>query len=172
MPLEGRPTHFELCATRQHLLEANADALNHREEHGAADGAVPRRAKTTPYCQRPTSQKPRCNGVEGIFLPPYALDCAVKCAEETTPDAEIAAQYRGAHLDCRDGADAPLAVGAIAEALDAVPNRAAYRLRGGSVKLGGGACIGLGSRQRPGRTPMAKAPPKSFRMTQGHGSRV
>lgn len=54
-----------------------------------------------------------------------ALDGAVEGAEEAAPDAEVAAEDGGAHLDRREGAYPPLAVGAVAEALDAVPYRAA-----------------------------------------------
>jgi len=38
-----------------------------------------------------------------IFLFPDPLDGAVECAEHATPDTEVAAQYRRAHLDGCDG---------------------------------------------------------------------
>lgn len=66
----------------------------------------------------------RClhDGVVGILLLSDALDGAVKCREETTPDTEVAAQDRRSHLDGGDGTDSTLAVGRVSEALDAVPD--------------------------------------------------
>jgi hypothetical protein len=64
-----------------------------------------------------------------------ALDGAVKGGEEAAPDAEVAAEDGGAHLDGRDGADAALAEGRVSEALDAVPDGAADGL-GGELSAG------------------------------------
>jgi len=44
---------------------------------------------------------------------PYALHRAVERREETSPDAEVAAENGGAGFDCYDGADAPFAVGGV-----------------------------------------------------------
>lgn len=57
-----------------------------------------------------------------IFLLPQTLDCAVKRAKESAPDAKVASEHRGARLDGRQRSDASLAVRRIAEALDAVPD--------------------------------------------------
>jgi hypothetical protein len=62
------------------------------------------------------------NRVVWILLFPDALDGAVERAEETTPDTEIAAQHRSTHLDRGDGAQSPLAIWAVPETLDAVPD--------------------------------------------------
>jgi hypothetical protein len=62
------------------------------------------------------------DGVVRIFLLSDALDGAVKCREETTPDTEVAAQDGRSHLDGGDGTDSTLAVGRVSEALDAVPD--------------------------------------------------
>lgn len=62
------------------------------------------------------------DGVVRIFLLSDALDGAVKCREETTPDTEVAAEDRRSHLDGGNGTDSTLAVGRVSEALDAVPD--------------------------------------------------
>ena len=53
--------------------------------------------------------------MDGMFTPrvPYALHRAVKRREETTPDAEVAAEDGGAGFDGYDGADASFAVGGV-----------------------------------------------------------
>jgi hypothetical protein len=51
----------------------------------------------------------------GMFGPrvPYALHCAVERREETSPDAEVAAENRGAGFDCYNGANTSFAVGGV-----------------------------------------------------------
>ena len=75
------------------------------------------------------------DGIVRILLLSYRLDCAVKRPEQPAPDAKVAAQHRRAHLDGRQRADPPLAVRAVAEALDAVPDGAADSLRGGEGRM-------------------------------------
>ena len=126
-------THLQFRTARHHLLEPDADALDNGKQHGAPDGSVPRRLEAAPYRERPSGQEPGPDRVPRVLLVPQALDRAVEGAEEAAPDAEVAAQHGGAHLDRREGADPPFAVGAVAEAFYAVPYCAAYRLGGGSV---------------------------------------
>jgi hypothetical protein len=95
---------LQLCGARKHLLEPDTNTLDDGEQDGAADGTVPRRLVSASNRQRAACEKPSDNRVVRIFLFPDALDCAVECAEQTTPDAEVASQYRGAHLDRCDGA--------------------------------------------------------------------
>ena len=44
---------------------------------------------------------------------PYALHCAVKCREETSPDAEVAPEDGGAGFNGYNGADASFAIGRV-----------------------------------------------------------
>lgn len=114
-------THLQLCASRHHLLEPNTDAFNDCQQHSATNGAISRGLESTSNRQRAASHESCADCVPGIFLLSRAFDGAVESAEEAAPDAEVASQHRGAHLDCCEGTDASLAVRAIAEAFDTVP---------------------------------------------------
>lgn len=64
----------------------------------------------------------RHTGIVRVLLLPDPLDRAVKRREHATPHAEVAAEHGRARLDGRDGAYPSLAVGAVSEAFDAVPD--------------------------------------------------
>lgn len=115
-------TNIQLGAPCHHLLEGNADALDDGQQHRAANGAVARRLVAAADGQRAAREEARNDGVVGVLLPAHALDRAVKCREQATPHAKVAAQHGRTHLDGRQRADAALAVGGVAEALDAVPD--------------------------------------------------
>lgn len=123
--------HLELGGAGEHLAEADTDTFDDGEQDGAADGAVAGSLVATSDGERATGEEAGDDGVVGILLLADALDGAVKGGEETTPDAEVAAEHGSAHLDGCDGADAALAVGGVSEALDAVPDGAADSLFGG-----------------------------------------
>lgn len=123
--LRWRLWHLQLGAARKHLLESDTDALDDRQQDGASDGAVARRLVTSTDGQRATCQETGDDGIVRVLLLPHALDSAVECREEAAENTEVAAEHRRSHLDGRDGADPPLTVGRVAEALDAVPYRSA-----------------------------------------------
>ena len=154
--------HLELGAARQHLGEGDADALDDGEEDGAANGVVARGLEAASKRERAAGEEAGNDGVVGVLLLADALYGAVECREQAAPDAKVAAQHGRAHLDGRDGADAPLAVGRVAEAFDTVPDGAADGLV---------LSVTFEETGRGTRTPMQKAPPKSLKMTKGQGSR-
>ena len=51
-----------------------------------------------------------------------SLDCTVESAEETTPNTEVTTENGSASLDGSESTDATLAVGAVAETFDTVPD--------------------------------------------------
>ena len=75
----------------------------------------PRRRVDVLPVARAAGEEARDDGVPRVLLLPYALDRAVVCVEQPSPDAEVAAEYWRARLDGCDGADAALAVGRVAE---------------------------------------------------------
>lgn len=160
--------HLEFCAPGHHLLEPHADTLNDREQHRTAYRAVPDLLGTATDSECSAREEACDDAVPWVLLLPYPLDGAVERAEETAPDAKVSAENWCAHLDRCDGAHSPLAVRAVPEPLDAVPDGAADGLRDFVS-----AATRSGNRRRAGRahTPMAKAPPKSLKMTHGQGSR-
>lgn len=111
-----------LRATSHHLAKGDTDTLNDGQQHSAANGAIARRLVATAHGQRAARQETGRNGIPGILLLADALDRAVECAEETTPDTKVAAEYGRAHLDGRQRADSSFAIRTVAETLDAVPN--------------------------------------------------
>lgn len=122
-------THLELLATRHHSLEAHADTLDNCQQHGATDSTVANLLGTSSYGQRTSCEETSDDGVPGVLLLADALNCAIECAEETTPHTEVTTKYGRAHLDCCDGTNPSLAVGAVSEALDTVPYCAADSLQ-------------------------------------------
>lgn len=125
-----RLRHLELGGARQHLGEADTDTLNDGEQDSAADGAVTGSLVAASDGEGAAGEETGNNGIVRVLLLADALDGAVKGREEAAPDAKVAAEDGGAHLDGGDGADASLAVGGVAEALDSVPDGATDSLEG------------------------------------------
>lgn len=125
----GTKTHLEPSVPRKVLPDTDTDALDDGQQDRAADGAVPHGLVPATHGERATGEEAGDDGVVGVLLAPDTLDGAVERREEAAPDAEVAAEDGGAELHGRDGAHAALAVGAVPEALDAVPDGAADGLR-------------------------------------------
>lgn len=121
--------HLEFCAPGHHLLEPHADTLNDREQDRTAYRAVPDLLGTATNSERSAREEACNDAVPWVLLLPYPLDRAVERAEETAPDAKVSAEHWCAHLDRCDGAHSPLAVRAVPEPLDAVPDGAADGLQ-------------------------------------------
>ena len=105
----------ELGVVGHHAVEADGHALDDGEQDGARDGAVAHGFVTASYGERSTGEEAGDDGVPRVLLLPYALDGAVVCVEQPSPDAEVAAEHGRARLDGCDGADAALPVGRVAE---------------------------------------------------------
>ena len=95
--------HLQLGVLGHHPLETDSDTLDDGEQDCAADGAVADGFGTSTNGERTTSEETGDDGVPGILLFANALDGAVECAEHAAPDAEVAAEYGRAGLDCCDG---------------------------------------------------------------------
>lgn len=67
-------------------------------------------------------------GIVGILLLSDALDRAVVCREQTTPNTKVTAENRCSCLDGSDGTYPSLSVGAVSESLDTVPDGTTDRL--------------------------------------------
>lgn len=166
-----RLRHLQLGRAGQHLGEADANTLNDGQQDSAANGTIARRLVATTDSERATGEEASDDGVVRILLLTDALDGAVKGREEAAPDAEVAAEDRGAHLDSRDGTDATLTVGRVSEALDSVPDGTSDGLATLLVSLEEDSPMSQDLSKKKELTPMQNAPPKSLRMTQGQGSR-
>lgn len=113
----------ELGVIGHHAVEADGHALDDGQQDGARYRAVAHRLVASSYRERAAGEESGDDGVPGVLLLPYSLDGAVVCVEESSPDAEVAAEYWRACLDGCDGADAALAVGRVAELLRALSAR-------------------------------------------------
>lgn len=67
-------------------------------------------------------------GIVGVLLLSDALDRAVVCREQTTPNTEVTAENRCSCLDGSDGTYPSLSVGAVSESLDTMPDGTTDRL--------------------------------------------
>ena len=105
----------ELGVVGHHAVEADGNALDDGEQDGTRYRAVAHRLVASADGERAAGEETRDDGVPRVLLLPYALDRAVVCVEQPSPDAEVAAEYWRARLDGCDGADAALAVGRVAE---------------------------------------------------------
>lgn len=84
-------SYLQLGAAGQHSLESNTDTLDDSQEDGTTDGTVSRSLVTATDGQGATREEAGDDGVVGVLLLADALDGAVECREETTPDTEVAA---------------------------------------------------------------------------------
>jgi len=79
--------HLKLCIARHHSLQANADTFYDSQEHGTADCVVAGRLEASADGQRAAGEEAGDNGIIGILLFADALDSAVICGKQSTPDA-------------------------------------------------------------------------------------
>jgi hypothetical protein len=98
-----RRGHLQLGVLGHHPLEPDSDALDDGQQDCAADGAVADGFGASAHGERATSEEAGDDCVPGVLLFADALDGAVECAEHAAPDAEVAAEYGRAGLDCCDG---------------------------------------------------------------------
>lgn len=122
---EGKKSYLQPRILRHHPLNADAHPFNHSQQTRTPNRAIPRGSHPSPNSQCPTGEKPRDDRIIRILLLPDPFHCTIKAGEQTAPDAKVASQHRGAGFDGCQGADAPFAVGGVAESLDAVPEGAA-----------------------------------------------
>src|SRR5204862_3558821 len=74
------PTNLEFGAPRHHLIKGDADALDHGQQDGAADGRVPHGLEAAADGQSAAGQEAGSDGVVRILLPADSLDGTVERA--------------------------------------------------------------------------------------------
>ena len=126
---------LQLCRSGHHPREPDTHTLDNRQQHRASDRAVSHGLVSSSHRQTPAGEEAGYDGVVWVFLLSDPSHRAVECGEETAPDAKVAAEHGGSHLDGCDGADSSLAVGAISKTFDAVPDCAADCLKYTLVKI-------------------------------------
>lgn len=169
----GYLTYLQLGTAGHHLGKGNTDALNDSQQNSTADSTVPRRFVASSNGQRATSKETCNDGIVWILLLANTLDGAVKGREQTTPYAKVATEDRCSHFDGGDSAYSSFAVGGVSVTFNAVPYRTADSLlheRGRGQRVDAPPSAAGAKRGR--HTPIQNAPPKSFKMTQGQGSRA
>lgn len=133
MVILGRVAYLQLGAAGHHLGEGNTDTLNDSQQNSTTNGTISGSLVASSNGQRATGKETCDNGVVWILLLADALDGAVKGGEQATPYAKVSTENGCSHLDGRDGAYSPFAVGRVSVAFDAVPYRTADGLFARSV---------------------------------------
>lgn len=123
--------------------------------------------------ERTTCEETSNDCVQRVLSLSNSLDGTVISGEQTTPNTKITTNDRNTGLDGTDSTWETLTVWRVSETLETVPNATTDDLK--MLVL---ASLTVIIHQRDEslagekHTPMAKAPPKSLRMTIGHGSLV
>lgn len=94
---------LQLGILGHHTLEADTHALDDSEQDRATDRAVAHSLETAADGERAAREAACDDGVPWVFLFAVAFDGAVEGGEEAAPDAEVAAEDRGAGFYCCEG---------------------------------------------------------------------
>ena len=92
--------HLQPRILRHHPLEPNTDSLYHGQQYRTPNSAIPYRPRPASHSQRASGEETSNNSVPRILFLSYAFGCAVEGAEETSPNAEVAAEDGCASFDC------------------------------------------------------------------------